>query len=175
VDANLSTSMKKPKRRPNVTCILCGAPMYRRPWILAKGEGRYCSRACRNRAHPHTGKRSVPESMKGENNPAWKGGVTYRRRRGNYVQVKYVRAPEWAQPMARKDGYLMEHRLVMAEWCGYLLTRAECVHHLNHSPLENQRSNLELWPDNRSHKLAEHGRFVEGAACRWFPRDSVQR
>ena len=67
----------------------------------------------------------------------------------------------------------MEHRLVMAEWCRYLLNRTECVHHIDHNPLNNVRSNLELWPDNRSHKLAEHGRFVEGAVCRWFPPDSA--
>lgn len=73
--------------------------------------------------------------------------------------------------MARSDGYVMEHRLVMAEWCRYLLNRTECVHHIDHNPLNNARKNLELWPDNRSHKLAEHGRFVEGATCRWFPPD----
>lgn len=28
--------------------------------------------------------------------------------------------------------------------------------------------------ERRSHKLVEHGRFVEGAACRWFPRDLAQ-
>lgn len=92
-----------------------------------------------------------------------------RNRKGNYVQVRYVRAPAWAKPMARKDGYIMEHRLVMAEWCGMLLTRAETVHHVDHVPTNNPRSNLELWPDNRSHKLAEHGRFVEGAANRYCP------
>ncbi|WP_369797852.1 HNH endonuclease [Cupriavidus sp. UYPR2.512] len=63
----------------------------------------------------------------------------------------------------------------MAKWCGYLLTRTEVVHHVDHDPLNNARSNLELWPDNRSHKLAEHGRFVEGAVCRWFPRDLAPR
>lgn len=92
-----------------------------------------------------------------------------RNRKGNYVQVRYVRAPAWAKPMARKDGYIMEHRLVMAQWCGMLLTRAETVHHIDHLPTNNPRSNLELWPDNRSHKLAEHGRFVEGAANRYYP------
>jgi hypothetical protein len=106
--------------------------------------------------------------MIGPKNPAWKGGITLRHRKGNYVKVRYVRAPDWAKPMARKDGYVMEHRLVMAQWCGRLLTRMETVHHVNHKPLENDRTNLELWPDNRSHKLAEHGRFVEGAVNRVF-------
>ena len=91
-----------------------------------------------------------------------------RKRRGNYVQVRYVRAPADASIMARKDGYVMEHRLVMARWVGRTLLRSEVVHHVDHDPLNNARSNLELWPDNRSHKLWEHGRFVEGAACRVF-------
>ena len=104
--------------------------------------------------------------MTGERNPAWKGGVTYGRTQGNYKGARYVRAPAWALPMARADGYVREHRLAMATMCGYLLDRAEVVHHRNHDPLDNAPANLELWPDNRSHKLAEHGRDVEGAACR---------
>lgn len=159
----------KTVRRPNVTCDLCLAPMYRRPNLLEKNAGKFCSRACRNKAHPLQDGSNFPPPKTGPDNPAWKGGVTHRKRRGNYVQVRYVRAPEWIAPMARLDGYVMEHRLVMAQWCGYLLTRTECVHHLDHNPLNNDRSNLELWPDNRSHKLAEHGRFVEGAVCRWSP------
>ena len=105
--------------------------------------------------------------MRGERNPAWKGGVTYRRRRGSYAQVRYVRAPSWAMPMARADGYVMEHRLVMAGLCGYLLTRTEVVHHRDHDPTHNSPGNLELWPTNGSHKMAEAGRIAIGAACRW--------
>jgi hypothetical protein len=107
--------------------------------------------------------------MLGAANPAWKGGVTLISRKGNYVQVRFVKCPPDLLPMARKDGYIMEHRLVMARWARRHLTRQECVHHLDHKPLNNPRTNLELWPDNRSHKLAEHGRFVEGAANLWFP------
>ena len=59
---------------------------------------------------------SYLSKMTGENNPAWKGGVTYRKRRGNYVSVKYVRCPPELTTMARTDGYVMEHRLVMAKW-----------------------------------------------------------
>ena len=32
--------------------------------------------------------------------------------------------------------------------------------------LRNERANLELWPCNRSHKMAEHGRIADGAANR---------
>lgn len=107
----------------------------------------------------------------GSDNPAWKGGVTIFKKKGNYASIRYLRAPEWALPMARKDGYLMEHRLVMAIWCGYLLTRTEVVHHVDHNPLNNASNNLELWPTNQAHKLWEHGRFVPDAVCRWYPKD----
>lgn len=167
--------MTVPNRKPNVICILCGTPMYRRPWILAKGEGKYCSRSCRNKAHPLPDGSNFPPSKFGPENPAWKGGVMLRSRHGNYQQVRYVRCPPGLMTMARADGYVMEHRLVMAQWCGRPLTRTECVHHINHQPLDNQRNNLELWPDNRSHKLAEHGRFVEGAANQYCPADSAPR
>jgi hypothetical protein len=102
--------------------------------------------------------------MKGSSNPAWKGGVTYRRRRGNYVSVRYVRCPPPLMPMARKDGYVMEHRMIMAMMVCRCLTRTEVVHHIDHNPLNNDPSNLELWPDNRLHKLAEAGAYVIGAA-----------
>ncbi len=68
--------------------------------------------------------------------------------------------------MARRDGYVMEHRLVMAQWVGRPLTRVETVHHLDHDPLNNARTNLQLWPTNRDHKLWEWGRFVSGVANR---------
>ena len=82
----------------------------------------------------------------------------------------YVRAPQWAQPMARKDGYVMQHRLVMAQACGFLLTRSEVVDHLDHNPSNNDPLNLVLYPSNGDHKRGEVGRFVEGVANRWSPK-----
>lgn len=159
-----------PVRRPNTSCVLCGTRMYRRPNQLRAGRGRYCSRACRNRAHPATGP-CPAKSLPMERNPAWKGGVTLKRPKGNYSGVRYVRCPTWALPMARADGYIMEHRLVMAEWMGRLLTRTEVVNHLDHDPSHNVRGNLELWPTNGDHKRGEVGRFVDGVANRWCPPD----
>jgi hypothetical protein len=115
----------------------------------------------------------LSEKMTGAGNHAWKGGVTVFRKYGNYSGVRYVRAPEWALPMARKDGYVMEHRLQMSVLSGYLLTRTECVNHENHDPTDNRPENLTLWPDNRTHKLYEWGKGIEGTACRLvMPRAS---
>jgi hypothetical protein len=120
------------------------------------------------------GKKRPGKGLAGANNPAWKGGVTYFRKHGNYKPIKYIRCPVDLMPMARADGYVMEHRLMMARMAGYCLTRVEVVHHLDHDPQNNSPENLELWPSNQSHKLAEHGRFAIGVACRWFPKDSAQ-
>lgn len=163
----LARDAKQPNRFCNTTCDLCGTPMYRRPNVLLKNAGKYCSRSCRNKAHPLPDGRNLPV-MRGAENPAWKGGVTLRRRRGNYQSVRYTRCPPDLMSMARADGYVMEHRLVMARRLRRPLLRVECVHHLDHRPLNNAETNLELWPDNRSHKMGEHGRIAIGAANRLF-------
>jgi len=96
--------------------------------------------------------------MSGANNPAWKGGVTYFRKHGNYKPIKHVRCPPEYFPMARKDGYVMEHRLFVAQAMGRCLQRGEVVHHLNHDPQDNRLENLQLFSSNRAHKQYEaHG------------------
>ena len=153
-------------------------------WSRKGQQNIYSSRSCRAVAvsgpqlvsHSHKGRAgwtdeslaSYRQKMTGTKNPAWNGGATYRNRHGNYVSVKYVRCPTELAMMARTDGYVMEHRLVMARRVRRPLTRTECVHHRDHAPLNNELTNLELWPDNRSHKSAEHGIIVSGAANRLF-------
>ncbi|OHD23895.1 MAG: hypothetical protein A2Y38_20335 [Spirochaetes bacterium GWB1_59_5] len=129
-----------------------------------------CSRECNGAlrgkewaAHAHKGRAawtegsvaSFKERMSGSNNPAWKGGATYKRNKGNYVGPKYVRCPVEFLPMARKDGYVMEHRLVAATAIGRCLVRAEAVHHVDHDTRNNAPSNLMLFASNQDHKLYE--------------------
>jgi len=93
--------------------------------------------------------------MTGPSNPAWTGGVTYRHSHGNYKPVKYVRCPKGFVAMAGKDGYVIEHRLMVAQAIGRCLTRKEVVHHESHDSQDNRMKNFSLFACNRDHKLYE--------------------
>lgn len=178
-------------RKPDPICQHCGDPFRPERPARALAKYRYCGAKCAAAARVANpeyranlkviaarghlgwtaeGRASYREKMSGENNPAWKGGVTFKRSKGNYVGPRYIRCPMHLLPMARADGYVMEHRLMMAGMTGRLLERTEVVHHRDHVTRNNDPGNLELWPSNGTHKAAEHGRYVIGAANRWSPR-----
>lgn len=136
-----------------------------------KSTGHYCSQTCCGKAktwikaHAANGKnRKCPgKGCVGSKNPAWKGGLTYFKRKGKYAsqKIKYVRCPASFKGMARSDGYVMEHRLLVATELGRPLTRAECVHHVNHDATDNRLENLMLFASNADHKRYEHGQAIE--------------
>lgn len=177
------TTIPSRQRRVTVNCAACGIAFETFPRTLKRVKNPTCSRHCNGILRSRElvkhsangkGKKRPGKGLAGPDNPAWKGGVMTRRPKGNYIGPVYVRCPEHLTSMARADGYVMEHRLVMATITGYPLLRTEVVHHLDHMPRHNDPHNLELWPSNSSHKLAEHGRLAPGAACRWSPKGSEQ-
>jgi hypothetical protein len=114
-------------------CANCGVTVTRRPSAVV---GRvFCSRQCC--AAAEKGKKSLRRPMIGPDHPRWKGGRVVRK--SGYV---IVWMPE--HPNADRRGYVLEHRLMMAEKLGRALSPSEHVHHVNGDRSDNQPENLEL-------------------------------
>jgi len=67
-----------------------------------------------------------------------------------YITVKLPPGSPY-MPMANKDGYIPEHRLIIAQHLGRCLTRREIVHHIDGKKQDNRIENLELRSSNGEH------------------------
>lgn len=53
--------------------------------------------------------------------------------------------------MSKKDGYVFEHRLVMARILGKPLLKNEVVDHINRDTRDNRPENLRVYENNGKH------------------------
>ena len=120
----------------------------------------------KNHKHPHLGKRgpasymygrhNSPESIEkmkraisGENNYHWSGGR--KKHSGGYILVY---APD--HPYRDRNGFVLEHRLVMERHVGRILSDDEIVHHKNEDKSDNRLENLQIM--TRAEHLRHHMR-----------------
>lgn len=94
----------------------------------------------------------------GEKHPRWKGGRQLTK--DGYV---FVYAPD--NQMANSKGYVLEHRLNMANKLGRPLRKNETPHHKNGIRDDNRLRNLELWvkpqvPGQRAKDLLEFAKEI---------------
>jgi hypothetical protein len=88
--------------------------------------------------------KAFPNGKKPEQAGNWQGGTR------SYPKG-YVGTHSPDHPNATKEGYVMEHRLVMEKHLGRYLTKDEVVHHKNGRKDDNRIENLELVSDRGSH------------------------
>lgn len=84
--------------------------------------------------------------------PDRKGGIGHKKTRSD--GYTYIYFPD--HPKSTKDGYIMEHILVMESVIGRHLDDDEVVHHINGKHADNRKENLQLM--KRSEHTAHHMR-----------------
>lgn len=131
----------KPRLRKTVPCDECGASLERLQ--NSKLKHAFCNQKCRARffAREHEGAKS----------PIWRGGRS--RHNAGYIRVRVGRS----HPMASRDGYVLEHRLIMSERLGRPLSAAEVVHHINHDRKDNRPEDLALFANHSEHRKHHDG------------------
>ena len=91
-------------------------------------------------------------TRRGERHHAWIGGKHVQ---NGYVFVSITKDNPYSS-MAISNGYILEHRLVMAQHLKRPLTKNETVHHINGNTQDNAIENLQL----RHGKHGKHQVFV---------------
>jgi len=87
-----------------------------------------------------------------------------RKRKAGYILIKLY-PDDFFYSMAKKDGYIREHRLIMARHLGRSLHRWEIVHHKNHIRDDNRIENLQLISEGKHNaytRLEERIKYLEG-------------
>lgn len=98
-------------------------------------------------------KEKISKSHKGVNRTNNKWNAHVKNREDGYIQVY---KPE--HPYANKDGYVMEHRLVMEEVLERYIKENEVIHHINRNRKDNRPENLMIFSSISDH-MRYHGYF----------------
>lgn len=90
---------------------------------------------------------------RGINHPCWKGGKV--------IISGYIHIHQPEHPFAKKQGYILEHHLIMEKEIKRYITKEERVHHINGNKLDNRIENLMFFPNESEHQKLHHRQRLE--------------
>ena len=96
---------------------------------------------------------------RGKEHPNWKGGIKIVNNR------KAIYSPN--HPFKTKQNFVLEHRLIAEKYLKRYLTRKEVIHHKNNNPLDNQKENLIVFPNEKIHQRFH--RNIEDYVSKFHP------
>jgi len=130
IKRGIDVGYKSPTKLIWHACIDCG----KERWVELKKDGVRRLRCCKC-------------AQKGHMNSRWEGGQFVSS--DGYILV-WISPDDFFYPMAKQNGYVLEHRLVVAKVLGRILHKWEIVHHKGtkypKGSLANRRDNR--YPEN---------------------------
>ncbi len=179
----------KPRRGHDRTCEVCGAAFYDRPG----GQGRFCSVACHNKGQTkdriervceHCGAafslrpsgltwgagRFCSRRCDGASRRKWPLDRMHNGRPALLTNYGYVKVYEPDHPKT-KNGYVLEHRLIVETILGRTLRSNEHVHHKNRDRTDNRPENLEVMSSHDHCVMTGYDRALREKA----ERDALQQ
>ena len=79
-------------------------------------------------------------------------------------KVMYWHGYKWiylpTHPNAGVKGYYSEHRYIMEQHIGRILSKKEVIHHINHNKMDNHIENLKLYSSGGQHIKENHFKLI---------------
>ena len=93
------------RRGSFANCKQCGAQFWRKPSVIASGDGKFCKRECYFAYQIGVSKGVGKQGLNGSKNPNWKGGITPI----NKAIRDSRQAREWRLSVFRRDDWTCQH------------------------------------------------------------------